>query len=426
MERFLIFFFWILPFQWALSPMDSIDLALCRVLALGLIITFAVKSLAEQKLELPQPAILFPFSVYAIIAFSSPLWAENISWAVRKALFLINFLPLFIVFSASVTNNKIKERLLSAFIWSSTAAAFIGILQFLSQCIIGIDRSFKIWTEQLLPFFLGQSFGNTVSSYPSLLVNVSGTTLMRASAFFPDPHMFSLFLGLAIPIAGAFAMTQKQHQFAYIIAFLLLSTADLLTFSRGGYLGLAIGAICLIIGLFKYRALSINRKHFLPALGILIMFFVILAFSPIGQRLASSISLNDGSNIERLRLWKETLTYIAERPFFGVGLGNYSLLAKPSADYREPIYAHDLYLDIASETGLLSLAGFVGFVIIAIYLSLKSWQRSSDPFRAAALLSLIIFSVHSMFELPLFSVQVLPAFLFITALASATSYQSRK
>ena len=145
----------------------------------------------------------------------------------------------------------------------------------------------------------------------------------------------------------------------------------------------------------------------------------IISVSPIGTRLFSSFSQTDGSNVERVRLWQEAAGLISLRPILGVGLGNYPLIVKPSAEYREPIYAHNLFLDITLETGLTGLFFFVGFLLLGIGSSWKRWRHTSDIVSLAIFSSLIVFSFHSFFETPIFSVHILPLFLLLMAASIA-------
>jgi O-antigen ligase len=270
---------------------------------------------------------------------------------------------------------------------------------------------FALWTGRILPFFLGSAFGEAVASYPSLLVNISGTTLMRASALFPDPHMLSLYLGLSIPPAAAFWLQSGKRKRRMIsAALILLISADLLTFSRGGYFGLFVGLGGFFILFFGRRLTLGNFKPVLLGSMVFLIATGLLLATPFGTRLLSSFSLEDGSNTERLRLWQEAVGYIGERPLLGAGIGNYPLLAKPSASYREPIYAHNLYLDIASEIGLLGALCFAGLLFLSLCRAWRKWRAEQDVFALAILCSLIIFSTHSLFELPLFPSRYSPPF----------------
>ncbi len=414
-EKIILFFLFFLPFQFALHPTEGIDLALIRVLAIGIFLLWGMRSLLRKKIIVPKPLTLFFFSAYLLWATASILWAENPDWAFRKVAFLFSFFPLFLVFFATLRQVAFREKALKALAGGAIISAILALIQFFSQFVFGVEKVFAFWVREILPFFLGPTFSTTVAEYPSLLVNISGNTIMRAISFFPDPHMFSFFLGMSLPLIIALSLKNKSGKwYVWTIGAGVVFLADIFTFSRGGYVGLIFGAVAFSLSLFL-RSFQWKKQMLRVGIVVLVLSGVVF-FSPVGTRLFSSFSQSDTSNIERLRLWREAVVFILENPIFGTGLGNYPLFIKPSADYREPIYAHNLYLDIASESGLVGLFFFCGFLFSGIFSSWKKWRREQNIFWLASFSSLIIFSVHAFFETPLFSVHILPLLLFLIAL----------
>lgn len=413
-------YFFLIPFQWALSPVPGIDLAVIRVLTLLLIFLWVACGLLSKKIFSPPFLPSFFLLSFLFLASSSFLWAKEASFSERKALFLFSFLPLFLVLTSWFEESSTaKIDFLRAYVLGAFLAAVSGIFIFLSQFIVGVATPFSFLTQKILPFFLGTAFGETVATYPSLLVNISGKTLLRTSGVFPDPHMFSFYIGMAFPVAVALALRNETKKDFWRIVSITLFVADLLTFSRGGYLGLVVGAVVFLLSTSAFTRFSRSRIVIPLALGSIIV--VGLFFSPIGTRLFSSFSHQDGSNVERLRLWQEALGHIAERPFLGVGLGNYPLLVKPTATYREPIYAHNLYLDIALELGLVGLFLFLSLLTCAVWWAFVVWRETSEWLPLSVVISLSLFIGHSFFETSLFSVHVLPVLLLF--LASGVSYK---
>src|SRR3990167_10540327 len=363
LEKILLLFIFFLPFQFALRPAESIDLALVRVLAIIIFFLWVISSLLKRHLLLPRPLTFSFFTAFLFWASLSFLWAENTAWALRKVAFLLSFFPLFLVFFVALQKPLFRKKIFQGLVIAASAAAFLALVQFFSQFIFGVSKVFAFWVSGVLPFFLGPSLGEAVANYPSLLVNISGVTVMRASLFFPDPHMFAFFLGMSFPLALAFALEKdSQKRAAWIACAGLIFVADLLTFSRGGYVGLIFGLMAFLIPLAWQSFWW--RRHFFKISALCIIVLIGIFMSPIGARLFSSFSQDDNSNVERLRLWQEASVFISERPWLGTGLGNYPLLVKPSALYREPIYAHNLFLDIALETGLIGLFLFVSFFFL--------------------------------------------------------------
>lgn len=418
LETILTFFIFLLPFQFALQPAEGIDLALARVWAIAIIFFWGTKHLSEKRLVMPQPLLFFFFTAFLLWTSVSFLWAGNAQWALRKIAFLLPFLLLFLVFFSVCREARSRDRILRAFSVGAFLAALVAIAQFSLQFVFGIEKVFAFWTREVLPFFLGPAFGESVAHYPSLLVNIAGTTVMRASGFFPDPHMAAFFFGMAIPITASFAWgSGNRMRKRWIACAVIILAADLLTFSRGGYVGLVLGSVAFALPLLRWTAW---QKRILPIITSIIIAAVILSASPVGTRLFSSFSQTDRSNVERLRLWQEATELISERPILGAGLGNYPLAVKPSAEYREPIYAHNLFLDIALETGLIGAFFFVGFLSFGILSIWRRWRKERAVFQLAIFSALVTFSAHSLFETPLFSVHILPIFLLLMAASQAS------
>src|SRR6185369_14986442 len=329
LQRIVFLFFFILPFQWALSPVPGIDLALARVLSMLIFFVWVFSSVFKKRLMLPDGLSSFLASSFLFISALSFLWAGNADFSVRKIAFLFSFFPSFFVLTSFFKENINRvQTTLSFFIYGSVIAAAVSLVQFFSQFIFGVEKVFSFWTGSILPFFLGSALGDSVAAYPSLLVNISGKTLLRATGFFPDPHMFSFYMGISILLTLGMFFSQRERKWGY--AFWILLVADLLAFSRGGYLGLCAGVTFFLFTFFYQKGLGV--RGLLTGAGIFGIIFL-TAWSPIGARFGSTFSTEDGSNKERIRLWEEALGHISERPFLGVGLGNYPLLVKPSAGY---------------------------------------------------------------------------------------------
>ena len=148
--------------------------------------------------------------------------------------------------------------------------------------------------------------------------------------------------------------------------------------------------------------------------------FILVPHNPVSGRFMSSFDTQEGSNQARISNWRQALNIIASHPF-GTGIGTYSLEIDPSATYREPIYAHDLYLDIAAELGIISV--FV-FIIILCFSFKNFWEAGKKKsFFIAGVASITVFGVHSLVESPLYSIHILIVFLIIIALGSAIEQQ---
>ncbi|KKQ53309.1 MAG: hypothetical protein US70_C0004G0026 [Parcubacteria group bacterium GW2011_GWD2_38_11] len=406
----------LLPFQFALNPREGFDLAIIRVLISLVFLAWIFVSLKNKEKIFKLNWTTALLGILLVLAIISILFSPNTSWSVRKILFPLSMAPLYFL-AANILNNTHKQKKAFLFLVSSaTVLAWIGIIQFVSQFIFGIDSVSLFLSTYIAPFFLGKTFAAAVLAYPSWLINSGGTTYMRAIAIFPDPHMLSYYLGMLIPFSIAIWATATSHKKWLLFSTLSLIIADALTFTRGGYVALIAGAV-IVLPLVSLK----TAKKIIAGAGIFVFLFMIAPHNPVASRFSSSFDVQEGSNQARLSNWQQAIAIIKDNPF-GVGIGAYSLTVKPGTTYREPIYAHNTYLDITAELGIVATVIFIMLLLITI----KSfWILSkTQPFFIAGVASITIFAVHSLVENPLYSVHILPLFLIILALSvSNHSYE---
>lgn len=414
LKNILFVFSLYLPFQIALNPFPSIDLASARILVLLIFFLWIFIGLYRKKLVISLSlSSLFVFSFLFFSAFSLFL-ANNPAWGLRKLAFLLSIFPIYFVFSSLKNNPEWVLKIFRGLIYGSVTAAIIGILQFSSQFVFGLEKTLVFWGKHIAPIFLGNTFSQAVLENSSWLVNLSGKTIFRAISVFPDPHMFSFYMGMTAPLALAIFYHHQFQKKIYLFYFFIIILANLLTFSRGGYLALILTVF--IFAIFSIKSFLKNTKSLLSIFLFLMLFVFMFSISPIRNRFLASFSLQEGSNSGRIEMWSQALKSLRQRPL-GVGLGNFPLEVKPTASYRDPIYAHNLYLDIATEIGLLGLLSWLALVFSVGY---KLFIQSKENVIYFGLLaSLSIFSIHSLVETPLFSVHILSLFLILISLTNA-------
>ena len=484
-NQVLIFLILYLPFQVALNITAGIDLASGRILILYLFAVWTIKSLAEKRFVVKFSLQTLLICLFLFIAVFSMLQAWDMERAFRKILVFLSIFPLYFIITSTVgtrqclvptvaNNNSYISKILNALILSGFVLSLIGIIQFILQFLIGINPLIIFWSKYIAPLFYGNTFGAEVVANPSWLVNISGATILRAFSFFPDPHMFSFYLGLLIPIVLAIALVDcrselvsestgnknlsrfqflrqsiikigknsgykqkilKQAQndnlvqndkyiffnnkLLYFILFAML-LAELFTFSRGGYLGMIAGIGVVIILL--WRQITFNKKIVLGLISAVAIVFLLTTSQSILNRFLSSFNFNEGSNTERLKNWDQGWNIFNDNLLTGVGIGNYSLAVSPIIEYRTPVYAHNLYLDLGAEMGIFVLVVWLLLIGITIWQLLKTSKNSDNQFLQVVSIgligSLVWFSVHSFFDTPIYSPTILAIFVVIISLAT--------
>ncbi|EKE20272.1 MAG: polysaccharide polymerase [uncultured bacterium] len=406
---FLLFLCVFIPFQFALNPSVGFDVAIIRIIIPIIFLAWILFKMKRREKLFPRDTISFLIICFLLLTLFSTLFSSNAWWSFRKILFWASIFPLYFFASSVLNSLNRKISAVTALLVGSTLLAWVAIVQFSAQFFFDINSVYTFLAKNIAPFFLGNSFSQAVLAYPSWLVSAGGENYMRAVAVFPDPHMLSYYFGLLIPWSIALVTVKEKRRGFFLFSASSMIIADIMTFTRGGYLALIAGALIVLPLVSRKNALKILLGVFL-----LFAFFKIVPNSPVSDRLASSFDTQEGSNQARLSNWEQAISIIAKNPF-GVGIGAYSLEVKPGAQYREPIYAHNVYLDIAAELGIISVIVF----IVLLLLTLRSfWSLSQvNPFFIAGISSVTIFAIHNVVENPLYSVHVLPLFLIIIALS---------
>ncbi len=414
MFKLLLIVSFLLPFQVALNPIEGVDLASVRVVSIALFLVWLAMALKNKKLFLGDGLQAGLVLSFLFLSGFSLFFAGDTAWGLRKLVFLLSIFPVYFIFADIADSAEKKIKIIKALVWSGFIVSIIGIVQFFLQFVFGIDGIYEVWSNHIITPFLGKTFSEAVLLNPSWLVNISGQTYLRATAIFPDPHMLAFFLNIIIFLCLGMILYSQKNRAAYLVMLFFLITASLLTFSRGGYLGLAAGLIFLII----YFVSKMSWKHKVASGTVVLLLVILLTIpGPISQRLVSSFNLSEGSNKGRIETWRKAAEVISNHPIFGVGIGNYPLEIKPAADYREPIYAHSTYLDIAAETGIANALIWLALLFLAFRnFVLKSKENILFLGAAAAL---IAFAAHSLVETSIYSPVILALFLIFISFASS-------
>ncbi len=400
----------LLPLQFALNVSENVDLVTTRILIPVVFLLWLVRGLARKEIRIPNRAETWLILSFLFLSLLSLALGRDADAGLRKLLYIFSIVPVFFVAADIFREEKWRRRGFLAVIIGGTAAAAAALVQFSLPFLVGLGKAVAIW-EGLAPYFLGNYFGKIVAANSSWLVNVGGKTAMRAFGFFPDPHNFAFFTNLCLFSGlGCFFLKRKTISKIWIGPGLaLMTSAVVLSFSRGAYLGL-------LAGLFFFAVVYLKRSGGLGKAAVagsaIVILILVFNSGAISQRLASSFNLKEGSNAERCKNWVQAAEIIRDWPVGGVGLGNYARTVDPTAPDRSSIYAHNLFLDVAAETGILNAIIFLSLLFISVWRN----TRSGGMIGLGVAAGLVGFFVHSIFDTALWSPQVLTVLLVIIAM----------
>lgn len=287
-----------------------------------------------------------------------------------------------------------RERLRAAILCMTTVTGIVGavaVAQYILRETFGMRISDELWEglDRLIYGWL---------DIPLSSIDFGD----RVSGTFNNPNLLAAYLIMTIPFSIAFVMTgtRSKPKAGARIALILAVYALGFSFCRGGYLALiAVGALLIV--------LFIRKKFIMTVLTII---YIVLLIPPsIGNRLASVIPgsadqpadtvqvqpvpdipeipdaadatestptdklqqithevtagyKHDDSVSMRFVMWKEILGSSLTRPLFGAGVGIGSTQQVLDAANLEFKHAHNLFLELFAEGGIVSLLFFFGMI----------------------------------------------------------------
>jgi len=160
------------------------------------------------------------------------------------------------------------------------------------------------------------------------------------------------------------------------------------------------------------------------------LLLIIVPGTPFSDRFYASFDLDEGSNMGRLEMWQQAGQIGLDNFWQGVGLGNYSLIVDSDLDYRNPVTAHNLYLDFFSEMGIFTLTIWLILILGTIgqlFEKLINLDNMEEKYILIGLIgSLVYFSVHSCFETAIYNPSVLALLMIVLGLSTVVlNYDSK-
>ena len=243
-----------------------------------------------------------------------------------------------------------------------------------------------------------------------------------------DTHLGGWFV-LLLPVAvSLWATNRKRSEQIVYGGVVALGLAGLvLTFARGAWMGVAVAMAVLFLMLARRMGLS---RQYLIALGLAasILGLLLLAFwTPIQARLFSEKALAGSVHVRTL-LNRGAITMISDRPVAGVGPGNSSEVASQMDGLRYTIKGNlwikvdNVYLLMASETGLVGLELFLAFLAVA-GVSFYHVETGASSFGASVgrglLAGLVGVLSHAMIDWGFVGYMVFPLFWTLLGLGSS-------
>ena len=337
------------------------------------------------------PHLLVVTGTYAAFLLASTFWAADQRPVFEGVIALLKILLVVLTVVALTT----EVRTLRMAVWSLIIAGGVLAVLSIQQHVTGsFDQDY---------------FGFAKAP----MRNIAGDTeAPRVAGPIGEPNSFAQMMVVVVPLALERLVNERRRvvRLAAAGAAVACGTTTILTFSRGALLSLVV-----VLGLFVVR--HPPRIRHVVITGALLLALVPLLPSAYTARATSVMEVLPGSGRPsgdeviqaRSTLMTIAVDMVRDHPLLGVGLGNY-VVNFPEYNRRHglPPYLgmapHNLYLEIAAETGLVGL-GLWSLIVLSAFRGLTTAKRRSDDAEGEDLkglaeglgLALVGFLVNSLF-----------------------------
>ena len=260
----------------------------------------------------------------------------------------------------------------------------LGVLLMILPCLFAIDG--------VVEFF---NHGNSISRMLGIPVpapkDTSSETIHhtfdvsgRAGSTFGGAQGLAIFIDMLIGFAVAHLLRGPTFLYRLLaVGCLAICGAGLaVAQSRGGYMGAGM-VVLIIVSLMRPRlgkAIAL-----LAVVGVAVAALVIALWPGWDGTIASLVPGGRADAvIDRLTIWRTAFAVWRDHPIFGVGLGNFRDHAmERQIDLLEPLgyesfHAHNTYIEILVDTGLVGLLSYLGFIVTMLVALLRRWRQVRD------------------------------------------------
>lgn len=326
-----------------------VDPHIVKGLAVLLVGAWLIRRCAGRLHERPRGGTFLAGVAFVVVLLLATLAHNNGATGLAVLLRYAGFIAVFFVLTDCLRANLRPVSLARVYVAGCTLAAACGIVS----------------------YFLGQD--------------------RRVGGPIGDPNDFAFFLVPAVPLALALRRSAGRR-WPYDLAAATLLLAVVGTLSRGALVGLAAMALfALATRMVRVRAALAIGAVLGAALAGTMVAFPSLVDTSLHQKQYVA-----GQNVsERLALWQAAGRMTVENPVLGLGPGAFSLshreyMSTLPDDVNHPLdVAHNTYLEVSSELGVLGLLTFLALLITAYTGAWTRWRREGHHLAAAVCAGLV-------------------------------------
>jgi O-antigen ligase len=419
----------------AFGLVDSWGLAFLSLSAVLIVILWTINSIKQGEFRFNKNVLLIPMLGLLCLGFIQllPLFSPNIP---------TDLLPVTAVSSISLDPNTTKLFLCHLIVYIIFFAAALTFIDN-EKRVVKVAVTIIIFGTVMAFFAIIQRLANFEGLYGFRSLNQS-----QAVGFgsFVNQHHFAALMEMTLSLTLGMlfsSVAKKEQMFLIIFSAVLMTIAVLFTGSRGGMLSLiAIGIFFATVRLFNFEKrneVPKSKNVLISVAAILTVVVVVVGitfFLGEDASLIRSIGLSESTQADvssgRLDFWKIALQIFIHNPILGSGLDSFAVAMSKYDTWNGTFrieQAHNDYLQVLAEAGLIGLGCVATFVFFTFKNGLKNIKSSEDRISRGislgALAGCLGIFIHSIFDFPLRTPSNMLIFLVLIVLAT-TSVSSRK
>ncbi|MBF0478512.1 MAG: O-antigen ligase family protein [Candidatus Omnitrophica bacterium] len=197
-----------------------------------------------------------------------------------------------------------------------------------------------------------------------ILVGRPLTSSGQVSATFPSANSLGAFLATTIPAAIAYLFFKKRWRVVLKLAvIIILLWGFILTLSRGAWLALV---FAVVLAGFAVPVLTVGRMCSKRIFFLLLTVLIVAGVFVSEFDFAKKHFWEANTGMHRIKMWEDSFKMVHERPLLGFGVNTYM---RNFQSYRRDhsyflTYAHNCYVQMLVEIGIMGFTAFLGLVII--------------------------------------------------------------
>ena len=313
-----------------------------------------------RRVSFPLPLVIF-FVLAIFYTFHS------IDYAVSRdfLFYLITYLMIFFLVVQLASPRKAR--------WIVFTVLMLGIL----TSLYGLYQYF--WGFQEI---LGQ-INEAEFAYPFPLKEEVIGRLEGGRIFstFLLPSHFAAFLGVTIPVAMIFALTNKGWlRYLFGLAAAVQVVALYLTKSFSGWLSLILAFGCFVFIYLAYIKRMRVRYLISSLVGLVLVLASIFAGLSLQRPDNPLASIQNNPLVLRALNWGTTIEIIKDNPLIGKGLDTFGLIypsfQRPGVNVVH--HSHNTYLQLGVEMGIIGIVVFLWFASWLLLRSVRIFKETKD------------------------------------------------